>query len=57
MLPDVDECHEGTDTCSKATEYCVNTPGSYTCNRRIDRVQCATGFRINPSTGICDGKT
>ena len=28
---DIDECSEGTDDCSHATQTCMNTIGSFTC--------------------------
>ncbi|XP_037077300.1 fibrillin-3-like isoform X2 [Pollicipes pollicipes] len=51
---DIDECKEGTATCNTALEYCVNTIGDFQCNKRIDPIQCATGFQLNPVTGICE---
>ncbi|KAF0308962.1 Fibulin-2 [Amphibalanus amphitrite] len=51
---DIDECEEGTANCQPAAEYCANTAGGFTCQRRQDGVQCATGFRLNATSGVCD---
>ena len=44
-LTDINECQEGTHTC---TQRCTNTVGSYMC-------QCNEGFRLEDSW-TCNGK-
>ena len=46
LLPDINECQEGTDGCA---QMCDNTIGSYTCD-------CHTGFRLNSDSRNCNGK-
>ena len=47
ILPaDIDECGLGTDNCSKQTETCLNTVGSYLC-------LCLEGY--SRQNGVCKG--
>ncbi|XP_059051450.1 fibrillin-1-like [Achroia grisella] len=44
---DIDECATNQHVCSGLIESCRNTMGSYVCD-------CATGFRRDLTTGVCD---
>ena len=43
MLPDINECLEGTDNCE---HVCIDTEGSYTCS-------CNTGFTLDSDGTSC----
>lgn len=57
---DVDECAESIGICRSVNEECVNLNGSYTCQTAstgsVSRIQCPSGFRLNPDKYDCEGK-
>ena len=48
---DVDECVEQIDGCQQDSEVCRNTAGAYECDPR-----CDLGFRLSPTTRVCEGE-
>uniref|UniRef100_A0A3P9NW50 Fibulin 2 n=1 Tax=Poecilia reticulata TaxID=8081 RepID=A0A3P9NW50_POERE len=51
-IPDIDECTTLTQPCSSGFT-CVNTAGSYICNRKIT---CSRGYHASPEGSRCVGK-
>ena len=49
-VADIDECKEGSSTCSKF-ETCQNTVGSFICLKKT----CDAGFELESENGNCVG--
>ncbi|CAL4183931.1 unnamed protein product, partial [Meganyctiphanes norvegica] len=54
---DEDECSLGTDNCNEATHFCINTHGSFTCQKKGapgDPPQCPAGYKYNTQKSSCE---
>ncbi|KAA5656059.1 hypothetical protein F3G60_34230, partial [Pseudomonas aeruginosa] len=39
----------------RLSQHCINTHGSFFCQDHVSK-RCAPGFKVNTSTGLCEGK-
>lgn len=55
LLPDVDECEDGTNNCNWTTHFCVNTQGGYMCQEKSGSTDCVAGYKFSTQLNKCIG--
>ncbi|XP_037784060.1 fibrillin-2-like isoform X6 [Penaeus monodon] len=50
---DVDECILQTDNCNRTSHFCVNTRGSFTCQKKSGPTDCIAGYKYSAEQKIC----
>jgi hypothetical protein len=50
FISDIDECSEGSHSCTGPAHYCNNEIGSYACG-------CSEGYELDDEGSTCVGKS
>jgi hypothetical protein len=53
LISDIDECEEKFHNCDPVTQICVNTQGSFECQKQH---RCPVGFQLDIVSQTCVGE-
>lgn len=59
LISDIDECEENFHNCDPVTQICVNTQGSFECQkqrRTPAQASCPLGFQLDSHSQTCVGE-